>query len=146
MTLTAGLGYALVERENLTLRLAAGPAATREFGGTDSWLYEAMVGAEAEWKIAEKHTIEVRNLFFQACDQFFRFIKQARLLHRYGDDLPVFFHRNGGAPRPLFRDESGSTVQGRGQPPFVRVVRVLFLVRDEMVSYAFELSEEKETP
>jgi hypothetical protein len=65
----AGLGYDLIERDAFTFRVAVGPAATREFGGTDAWLYEAMVGAEAEWKIAENHTIEVKNRFFQAVNE-----------------------------------------------------------------------------
>ena len=88
LTLIAGLGYELVQHENFTLRLAAGPAITREFGGTDSWLYEAMVGAEAEWKLAENHTIEVSNRFFQAVneDSPYRNLTDAKWKWQLSDD------------------------------------------------------------
>lgn len=66
LTLIGALGYEVIERERFDLRVAAGPALTREFGGTDAWLYEAMVGVDAKWEVAENHTIGVRNRFFQA--------------------------------------------------------------------------------
>jgi len=69
LTILTGLGYELIDRENFTLRAAAGPALTREFGGTDAWLHEAMVSAQATWKVAENHTIEVKNRFFQAMNE-----------------------------------------------------------------------------
>jgi len=69
LTAIAGLGYDLIERDAFTLRVAAGPAVTREFGGTDAWLYEAMVGVQAIWKIAENHRVEVKNSFFQAANE-----------------------------------------------------------------------------
>jgi putative salt-induced outer membrane protein YdiY len=69
LTLIGALGYELVDRETFELRLAAGPTLTREFGGTDAWLYEAVVGVEAKWKLAEKHTIEASNRFFQAVNE-----------------------------------------------------------------------------
>ena len=66
LTLIAGLGYELIDTETFELRVAAGPALTREFGGADEWLYEAMIGAQAEWTIAESHTLEVTTRYFQA--------------------------------------------------------------------------------
>lgn len=55
----AGVGYKLLDRDDLLLVMRAGAGAVREFGGArDEWIPEALVGADLDWRISERQSLE----------------------------------------------------------------------------------------
>lgn len=63
-----GAGYEAVKEKDMSLRLRAGIAETREWGASDpdrdSWRPEGLLGAELTWTLNEIHSIEAKTTWY----------------------------------------------------------------------------------
>lgn len=65
-----GLGYKLIDRDDLRVVLRAGAGAVREFGGErDEWIPEALAGADVDWEISERHALEASFRYLPDLDE-----------------------------------------------------------------------------
>jgi putative salt-induced outer membrane protein YdiY len=68
-TLGVGAGYALSDTDELKARLRLGFAETREWGASDDdnnrWRPEALLGAEASWKLNETNSIDGKVTYYR---------------------------------------------------------------------------------
>lgn len=71
-TVGAGAGLSLVDEATVKLRVRAGLATTREWGGSDpdreDWRLEGLIGAEASWQINERTAIEAKSTWYPDLD------------------------------------------------------------------------------
>ena len=63
-----GAGYEVVKAKDVSLRLRAGLAETREWGGSDpdreDWRLEGLLGAELTWTLNDVHSIEAKSTWY----------------------------------------------------------------------------------
>jgi putative salt-induced outer membrane protein YdiY len=71
LSLSSGLGYALIQTDTIDLAGRFGAGGSREFGGdTDGWVAEAVFGADYEHKISDKQKLTLTSDYYPAWEEF----------------------------------------------------------------------------
>jgi putative salt-induced outer membrane protein YdiY len=88
VSLNAGLGYRLIQRENMELILRAGGGVTREYGSNRNDLIpEGLLGADFRWDVSDRQGIESTFRYFPDLSELGEYRTETTLGWRYALDV-----------------------------------------------------------
>lgn len=94
---TAGVGYLLIDRDKLNVRLRAGAGGRYDGGAIDEFSPEALFGGELEYLITSRQTLTASTEFYPALDDFGEFRNISKVEWKMALDEAAKLHLKIGA-------------------------------------------------